>query len=127
VPARTTVVRSCCVEVLNRYVPRRESITVQSYLTKSIFDGATYLGRDASTWVAGPATVGHPDTPRPSKPTAAPLPPTTTPYGCGTDPRARAIPSDTWSVFSTSGPLKRLAIGWRSLRALAAEPGLEAL
>ena len=122
--ASTTVVPLVLREVINRYLPGPGSITVQSYLTKSIFDGATYLVARRIDVVAGPATVGililrdvQADLGRSHR---SPLRPVWHRFWY------TAIPSDTWSIFSTwdrRASRRRVA----RLRALATEPGLESL
>jgi hypothetical protein len=122
--ARTTVVPLVLREVINRYVPRRESITVQSYLTKSIFDGATYLVARRIDMVAGPATVGILIL-RDVQANRRPLPPLTTPYGVAPilvrgDPFGYVVSLQYLGPLNASQSVARL-------RALAAEPGLESL
>ena len=122
--ARTTVVPLVLREVINRYVPRRESITVQSYLTKSIFDGATYLVARRIDVVAGPATVGILIL-RDVQANRRPLPPLTTPYGVAPilvrgDPFGYVVSLQYLGRLNASQSVARL-------RALAAEPGLESL
>ena len=122
--ARTTVVPLVLREVISRYVPRRESITVQSYLTKSIFDGATYLVARRVDVVAGPATVGILIL-RDVQANRRPLPPLTTPYGVAPilvhgDPFGYVVSLQYLGPLNASQSVAQL-------RALAAEPGLESL
>ena len=96
---RTTVVPLVLRKVINRYLPGPVRITVHSYLTKSLFDGATYLVARRIDVVEGPATVASSYSAT-SKPTAARsrrLPLRTVWHRSWCAP----IPLDTWSVFST--------------------------
>ena len=107
---RTTVVPLVLRKVINRYLPGPVRITVQSYLTKSLFDGATYLVARRIDVVAGPATVAililrDVQANRRAAPT-------------GYQDRTvwhrssyAAIPSDTWSVFSTWHHSNAVAVG----------------
>ena len=113
--ARTTVVPLVLREVINRYVPRRGSITVQSYLTKSIFDGATYLVARRIDVVAGPATVGILIL-RDVQANRRPLPPLTTPYGVASI-LVRGDPFGYVVSLQYLGPLNAVAVGGAAARA----------
>jgi hypothetical protein len=121
--ARTTVVPPVLRQVINRYLPGRGSISVHSYLTKSIFDGATYLVARRIEVVAGPATV-YVLVLRQVQ-ANGPLPPVTTPYGVAPivvrgDPFGYVVSLQYLAPLRASPSVARL-------RALAAEPGLESL
>lgn len=122
--ASTTVVPLVLRQVINRYLPGMGSITVQSYLTKSIFDGATYLVARRIDVVEGSATVGILIL-RDVQANRGPLPPVTTPYGVAPilvrgDPFGYVVSLQYLAPLRASPSVARL-------RALAAEPGLESL
>lgn len=122
--ARATVVPLVLREVINRYVPRMGSITVHSYLTKSIFDGATYLVARRIDVVAGSATLGILIL-RDVQANAGQLPPLTSPYGLAPvlvrgDPFGYVVSLQYLAPLRSSPSVARL-------RALAVEPGLESL
>ena len=122
--ARTTMVPPVLREVINRYLRRTGPITVHSYLTKSIFDGATYLVARRIDVVAGPATLGILIL-RDVEPNPDPLPPLTSPYGVAPIV-VRGDPFGYVVSLQYLAPL-RASPSVAQLRALAAEPGLESL
>jgi hypothetical protein len=121
---RTTVVPLVLRKVINRYLPGPVRITVHSYLTKSLFDGATYLVARRIDVVKGPATVGILIL-RDVQADRGPLPPVTTPYGVAPilvrgDPFGYVVSLQYLAPLIASPSVARL-------RALATEPGLESM
>jgi hypothetical protein len=119
---RTTVVPLLLRQVINRYVPGMDSVRVHSYLTRSLFDDATYLVARRVDVVAGPAAVailvrrGIPEA-------LSPL--VSVPAGA----RSVLVRGDPFGyvvALQYVGPPSGLPSLAR-LRALATEPGLESL
>ena len=122
--ASTTVIPLVLREAINRYLPGTESITVHSYLTKSLLDGATYLVARRIDVVVGPAAVAI-LVRRDVQADLGPPQPVMAPSGVESvlvrgDPFGYVV-NLQYSAPSTVSP------SWAWLRALATEPGLESL
>ena len=122
--ARTTVVPLVLREVINRYLPGTARITVHSYLTKSLFDGATYLVARRIDVVASPATVAI-LVRRDVQADLGPLQPVMAPSGVASV-LVRGNPFGYVVNLQYSAP-STVSPSWARLRALATEPGLESL
>jgi hypothetical protein len=121
---RTTVVPLVLRKVINRYLPGPVRITVHSYLTKSLFDGATYLVARRIDAAVGPAAVAI-LVRRDVQANLGPPPPVTGPSGVASvlvrgDPFGYVVDLQYLAPPSAVPSFARL-------RALATEPGLESM
>jgi hypothetical protein len=121
---RTEAVPLVLRAVINRYLPGTDSITVHSYLTRSLFDDATYLVARRVDVTADGATVAM-FVRREAQPDLGLEPLIAAPAGVQSvmvrgDPFGYVVDLQFVGPASASPPLA-------TLRTLATEPGLEAM